>query len=257
MKRFLGVAAVAVSLVLSACTVGTPDAGPVATSPGSAPSGSSSPTPSATPKASAPTKVDPRKSGLDVAFGEYAVVPEAKAIRPGKVTLVVHNGGRLTHGFEMKDDDGRESGKFDGRSLKIEGPRFGPGDTYRVTVTLKPGLYEMECYIANHDQLGMTTRLEVRPDAPLVKIAPAKKGSDVSISGFAFNPTTTTVATGTTVTWRNGDPTEHTVTAADDSFKSEILSSGKTFTVTFDRAGTFDYHCLIHPSMKGTIKVTS
>src|SRR5262245_66252502 len=105
MKRFLGVAAVAVSLALSACSAGTPDAAPATTSPGATPSRSSSPTPSATPKASPPTKVDPRKSGLDVAFGEFAVVPEAKAIRPGKVTLVVHTGGRLTHGFEMKADD--------------------------------------------------------------------------------------------------------------------------------------------------------
>jgi len=255
MKRILGVAAAAAALVLSGCSAGTPGAAPTPTSP--AASAPTSPTPPATSKASPPAKVDPRKGGFDVAFGEFAVVPEAKAIRPGKVTLVVRNGGRLTHGFEMKDDDGRESGKFDGEKLKLEGPRFGPGDTYRVTVTLTPGLYELECYIANHDQLGMYTRLEVRDDAPLLKAAPAKQASDISISGFAFNPTTTTVAAGTTMTWRNGDPTEHTVTAVDDSFKSEILGSGKTFAVTFDEAGTFEYHCLIHPSMEGTIKVTS
>jgi plastocyanin len=254
MRRFLGVAAVICALVLSGCGAGTPGAAPAGTSLAS--TAPTSPTPGAAPKASSAKKVDPRTGGLDVAFGEFAVVPEAKAIRPGKVTLVVHNGGRLTHGFEMKDDDGRESGKFDGRKLKLEGPRFGPGDTYRVTVTLTPGLYEMECYIANHEQLGMYTRLEVRADAPLAEAAPAK-GSDVSISGFAFDPATTTVAAGTTVTWRNDDPTEHTVTAADEAFESDILASGKTFAVTFEEVGTFRYHCLIHPSMEGTIKVTS
>jgi plastocyanin len=191
-----------------------------------------------------------------VAFGEYAVVPEAKAIRPGRVTIVVKNGGRLTHGFEMKDDDGSGSGKLDGRRLKIEGPLFGPGETFRTTVTLSPGLYKLECYVANHDQLGMETVLEVRQDAPLVR-ASTPSADTVSIEGFGFQPGKLSVQAGTTITWRNVDPTEHTVTATGGTFGSDPLAPGKEFAVTFDELGTFPYACAIHPSMKGTVTVSS
>jgi plastocyanin len=167
MRRFLAIAAIGMALAVSACQVGTPEtAGPGGTPrSGAAPASPATPAPKPS-KPAKPARVDPRRGGLEVGFGEFAVVPEAKAIRPGKVTLVVRNGGRLTHGFEMKDDDGLESGKNDGRRLKVEGPRFDPGETYRLTVTLAPGRYELECYVANHDQLGMRATLIVRDDAP-------------------------------------------------------------------------------------------
>ena len=81
-------------------------------------------------------------------------------------------------------------------------------------------------------------------------------GSAVTIKGFAFGPATLKVAAGTTVTWTNQDSTAHTVTGDKNEFDSGNLAPGKTFTHTFDKAGTFAYHCTIHPSMKATITVT-
>ena len=78
----------------------------------------------------------------------------------------------------------------------------------------------------------------------------------VTIQNFAFNPATIEVAVGTTVTWTNADSATHTVTADDSSFDSNNLASGATFTQTFSTAGTFTYHCKIHPSMKGTVTVS-
>jgi plastocyanin len=46
------------------------------------------------------------------------------------------------------------------------------------------------------------------------------------------------------------------VDANDDSFVSESLGEGVSFTHTFDAAGTFAYICGIHPSMAGTVVVT-
>jgi len=80
--------------------------------------------------------------------------------------------------------------------------------------------------------------------------------SAVTIKGFAFGPATLEVAAGTTVTWTNEDSTPHTVTGDKNEFDSGNLDPGKTFTHTFDKAGTFAYHCTIHPSMKATITVT-
>lgn len=87
-------------------------------------------------------------------------------------------------------------------------------------------------------------------------VAPsAATGSSVSIANFSFQPPTITIPVGTAVTWTNNDSAGHTVTADDGSFKSDKLGSGATFSQTFATAGTFAYHCSIHPSMTGTVTV--
>ncbi len=46
-----------------------------------------------------------------------------------------------------------------------------------------------------------------------------------------------------------------TVTATDRSFTSLALNQGESFSQTFTRAGTYNYFCAIHTSMKGVITV--
>lgn len=75
----------------------------------------------------------------------------------------------------------------------------------------------------------------------------------VTISGFEFNPGTLTVKTGTSVTWTNQDTAPHTISAS--SFSSQRLNKGDSYTFKFDKAGTYDYSCGIHPSMKGKVIV--
>ncbi len=83
--------------------------------------------------------------------------------------------------------------------------------------------------------------------------ATAATGTAVSIEGFAFNPKTLTIEVGTTVTWTNNDTAGHDVKG--DAFASPRMPLGGTFSFTFDTAGTFEYICGVHPSMKGTIIV--
>ncbi len=80
--------------------------------------------------------------------------------------------------------------------------------------------------------------------------------SAVSIESFEFKPAVITVPVGTTVTWTNKDVEQHTVTARDKTFNSDAIAGDKTFTFTFSKAGSFDYFCLIHPHMTGTVVVT-
>ncbi len=82
-------------------------------------------------------------------------------------------------------------------------------------------------------------------------------GDAVSIAGFAFDPSSSSVSVGTTVTWTNADGATHTVSADDGSFDSSKLGNGDTFTHSFDAVGTFSYHCEIHSSMTGSIVVTA
>jgi plastocyanin len=194
---------------------------------------------------------DPRRGGLDVGLGEWAVTPEAPAIRPGQVTFVIANRGTLVHGFEIEREDGGD--------FKAESELLQPGETARITVNLVPGLYKVECKVDGHDDLGMETMLEVRADAPLAAggTGGGSDASEVAIQGFAYQPPTISVQSGTQVTWTNADPTEHTVSAEDGSFSSDPLGSGTQFSTTFDQPGTYAYLCAIHPDMRGSVEVTS
>jgi plastocyanin len=77
----------------------------------------------------------------------------------------------------------------------------------------------------------------------------------VDIAGFAFSPQSITVAVGDTVTWSNADAQNHTATADDASFDTGTIARGTSKSVTVETAGTFGYHCKIHPAMTATIVV--
>jgi plastocyanin len=84
---------------------------------------------------------------------------------------------------------------------------------------------------------------------------PAATEASVSISGFTFGPAELRVKKGTKVTWTNLNLSGHTITSDNGAFASGNLSQGKTFSHTFNTAGTFTYHCALHPSMTGTVIV--
>ncbi len=76
------------------------------------------------------------------------------------------------------------------------------------------------------------------------------------IQGFAFSPATLTIARGTTVVWTQSDGVPHTVTSDSGSeLNSTVLGQGQTYSHTFTQAGTFAYHCDIHPSMQAQVIV--
>ena len=87
---------------------------------------------------------------------------------------------------------------------------------------------------------------------------PAVSVNAITIKDFAFSPAVLTIKPGTTITWINDDSAPHTVVSDDGApvpFTSARLSTGASFQQTFTQAGTYPYHCSIHPSMKGTIVV--
>jgi plastocyanin len=79
---------------------------------------------------------------------------------------------------------------------------------------------------------------------------------NISIGSTSFVPSKIQVPIGSKVLWTNNDSTLHTVTeAAQALFNSDIIYSDQTWDYTFESIGTFDYHCTIHPFMKGTVIV--
>ena len=96
------------------------------------------------------------------------------------------------------------------------------------------------------------------PGASSSSAAAAPAATDaVAIQNYAFGPHTITVRAGTTVTWTQQDEDSHTVTADDNSYSSQPMSFGQTYTHTFAAPGTYTYHCSIHPTMHGTVVVTN
>lgn len=79
----------------------------------------------------------------------------------------------------------------------------------------------------------------------------------VSIKNLAYDSASVEIAPGTTVTWTNGDPLAHTVTATEGAFDSGEIAPGESWSYTFTKAGTFDYACTPHPFMTGRVVVRS
>lgn len=81
--------------------------------------------------------------------------------------------------------------------------------------------------------------------------------NEVWIQNMTFNPTTISVMAGTKITWTNKDAIGHTVTSDTGLFDSGTVAANGTYQYTFSAAGTFAYHCKIHPSMTATVTVTA
>ena len=98
----------------------------------------------------------------------------------------------------------------------------------------------------------------------LAVAGPAYAATSVSIVDFSFQPSSVTISAGESVIWTNNGQAAHTVTADNGSFDSspncpsnlsDCMQPGDSYTHTFSSAGTFAYHCKVHPSMTGTVVV--
>lgn len=76
-----------------------------------------------------------------------------------------------------------------------------------------------------------------------------------TLTTTAYSPSPMTVSPGTTVTWMNNDTSTHNSTADSGAFATGSIAPGASASVKLQNAGTFVYHCTIHPGMVGTIVV--
>ena len=100
---------------------------------------------------------------------------------------------------------------------------------------------------------GSTTNISIVPNAS-------------TLGDKAFSPSPANIKVGTTVIWTNNDSTLHTVVSGDPATGSKklfspneettFLAKGKTVMHTFDKPGTFDYYCTLHPTMLGKVIVS-
>jgi plastocyanin len=78
----------------------------------------------------------------------------------------------------------------------------------------------------------------------------------IGISGFSFTGNPGSVKAGQTVAWHNGDSVAHTATSDGGAFDTGAIAPGATSSpITMSAAGSFSYHCAIHPNMVGSVTV--
>ncbi len=110
-------------------------------------------------------------------------------------------------------------------------------------------------FVSEPTGTGTITTTQAAPPANTVNI--------VGLESPFFTPNVLNIKSGTTVTFVNTDGNSHTVTSvkpgttdSDGVFDSGIIKAGKTFSFTFTKPGTYQYICMIHTHMTGTINVS-
>ncbi|PSJ52225.1 cupredoxin domain-containing protein [Pseudaminobacter soli (ex Li et al. 2025)] len=81
------------------------------------------------------------------------------------------------------------------------------------------------------------------------------KTIQVTIKNRTFAPAEIHAKVGDTVEWVNEDPVPHTATTK-GGWNLNIPPK-KTASEVMKKAGEFNYHCSVHPSMKGHISVAA
>jgi len=81
-------------------------------------------------------------------------------------------------------------------------------------------------------------------------------GVTVTAANFAFDPSSLNVAAGATVTLRNEDDVEHSLTIDDPEVDAEAQGGEEANVTPPAQAGTYDFYCRYPPDrMKGTLTV--
>jgi plastocyanin len=79
----------------------------------------------------------------------------------------------------------------------------------------------------------------------------------VAVADFSFTPSNITASTGQVIAFSNGGGTGHTATLDGGQCATGTISPGKSDGLVFTTAGTYKFHCAIHPTqMTGTIVVS-
>jgi plastocyanin len=116
------------------------------------------------------------------------------------------------------------------------------------------------CFPACPSALGTTTDPSPRADLPFLRAngfsARQDERKEVWLFDNYFSPSTILIKAGTTVRWVNKGFHRHTVTSQAGLWDSGPLDRGAEFSFTFDRPGTYPYHCRFHGrQMRGKVIV--
>ena len=99
------------------------------------------------------------------------------------------------------------------------------------------------------------------PETHIVETAMGSGAPGCETSNACYLPEDITINAGDTVKWDNVDTAAHTVTGGSPAdgpsgaFDSSLLMAGMPYSFTIDDAGYYDYFCMVHPWMVGSVTV--
>jgi uncharacterized cupredoxin-like copper-binding protein len=103
------------------------------------------------------------KADVNVEMGEMFIKADVDRIEAGKRTFAVKNTGSTTHGMAFAITPVKQSGgMLDESALQSKGKELSPGESEVITADLKPGKYELVCFIPGHYAAGQKLAFEVR-----------------------------------------------------------------------------------------------
>ncbi|HZR98155.1 MAG TPA: cupredoxin family copper-binding protein [Chloroflexota bacterium] len=86
-------------------------------------------------------------------------------------------------------------------------------------------------------------------------LASADQQFEIHMRNNSYNPDSLTVPAGTMVRWVNDDGDVHTISQIGGGFDSGLVFTRDSWSYTFNDPGTYEFYCLPHPYMHGTITV--
>jgi plastocyanin len=202
----------------------------------------------AAPASAGPAAPAAAQAGEEARIVDFDFSPRRLTVEAG-TTVTWSNTGERPH---TATDRG---GTFDTKPIA-------PGASAEVTLST-PGTYFYFCRINPAKMNGVLT-VEPGADEPravrVQAVDPGQTGDKLR-----FDPPELAVAAGTTLLVANVGGKPHTLTADDGAFDTGVIEpgaqggrfAGKNASITLNQAGTFKFHCEVHPAaMKGVVTVT-
>ncbi len=112
----------------------------------------------------APAHADPAAAAADVnvSLGDMWVKSDKPSVKAGKVTFAIKNEGATMHGMAVAPAPvNAPGGMLEESSLLGKGNQLAGGETDLVSADLKPGSYELVCFLPGHYAAGQKLPFEV------------------------------------------------------------------------------------------------
>ena len=104
--------------------------------------------------------------------------------------------------------------------------------------------------------LGFLGSSVVLAQSGAVQVSMVSGASTLTTTAYSPDVITVVIGVNNTVVWKNNDNVIHTATGTNfTGFNTGNIQPGASASYTFNAAGTYPYHCLIHPAMVGTVIV--
>ena len=175
----------------------------------------------------------------------------------------------MTKNYAMNEESGEmmmEEEMMESGEMMMEEEMMESGEMMMEEEMMESGEMMMEEEMMESGEMMMEEEMmesgeEDISDTAFVSMPPGSGTPACAQTDECFIPFNAEIISGGTVTWNNDDVAVHTVTSGiaskgpDGIFDSSIISPGSTFEHTFEDSGTYDYFCIVHPWMIGTVQV--